>query len=60
MQFRQTIDELNLFIGHHRVPREMAMRMRVFLHAQRDLQMYADTQKALLSLSPTLQVEVIL
>jgi len=59
VRYHQTLDELNLFISSHHIPKAMGLRMREFLQAQRYCQLRLETAKSLHSLSPTLQVEVI-
>ena len=60
VRFRQTLDELNSFCDLNYIPADMAHRMREYLHAQRFCQMRLETGKSLESLSPQLQVEVIM
>jgi len=60
LRFRQTLDEINLFISLHGLPQDMQMRMREYLHAQRNCQMRLETAKSISALSPSLQVEVIM
>ena len=59
-QFRQLIDGLNGFIATHRVPKEMAQRLREYLHQQKPGQLRKYAERAIPVLSPTLQVEVLL
>merc|ERR1712185_491650 len=59
-QFRQLLDGLNHFIRAHRLPHDMARRLREYLHQQKPGQLGKYAEKAIPVLSPTLQVEVIL
>ena len=59
-QFKQLLDGLNHFIHAHRLPREMARRLREYLHQQKPGQLGKYAEKAIPVLSPALQVEVIL
>ena len=59
-QFRQLLDGLNLFIRTHQLPKEMARRLREYLHQQKPGQLGKYAERAIPVLSPTLQVEVIL
>ena len=58
--FRQDIDGLNLFISINALPRDMAQRLRSFMHQQKGVQLREDAKRSLPRLSPALQVEVIL
>lgn len=59
-QFRQLLDGLNAYITTHRLPKEMARRLREYLHQQKQGQLAKVAEKCLPVLSPTLQVEVLL
>ena len=59
-QFRQLLDGLNYFIRAHRLPKDMARRLREYLHQQKPGQLGKYAERAIPVLSPTLQVEVIL
>lgn len=58
--FRQNLDGLNLFISINALPRDMALRLRSFMHQQKGVQLREDAKRAMPRLSPALQVEVIL
>ena len=58
--FRQRLDDLNYFIHVNSVPRDMARRLREYLHQQRDIQLREHASKAVPMLSTALQIEVVL
>lgn len=58
--FQQNLDELNTFISLHKMPRGLRTRMREFVHVQRFCQREQELEKSVASLSPALQVEVIM
>ena len=58
--FRQNLDELNSFIALHKMPNDISLRMRQFIHAQRYCQREQQLEKSVANLSPALQVEVIM
>lgn len=58
--FRQTLDDFNTFCAIHDVPKEMQLRMREYLHATKRVQLRQATSHAIETLSPAMQVEVIL
>lgn len=60
VRFRQTLDDLNEYISCNGLPLEMARRLREYHHQQRSVAMRLQSAKAVPSLSPALQVEVIL
>ena len=60
VRFRQTVDEMNSYLEMHRLPQGLRLRVREYLHAQRDCQSRLETSKAVSALSPSLQVEVIM
>lgn len=58
--FRQHLDGLNLYIEMHTLPKEMAQRLRAYLHQQKGVQFRENAARALPLLSAPLQVEVAL
>lgn len=60
MRFRQTVDEMNSYLEMHKLPKSLRLRVREYLHAQRECQTRLETSKAVQALSPSLQVEVLM
>ena len=59
-EFRQNLDSLNLFISINELPKDMAFRLRSFMHQQKGVQLQSDAKRTLPRISPALQVEVVL
>jgi hypothetical protein len=59
-QFHQLLDGLNDYISYHRLPDRMGERMREYLHQQKGVQLHLFDERALHSLSKTMQIEVTL
>ena len=58
--FNQQLDGLNEFIKTNEVPKEMARRMREYLHQMKGAQLQEHAARSLPSLSPALQIELVL
>ena len=55
-QFRQYLDGLNSFITQHRMPKDMARRLREYLHQHKPGMLSEFTERSIPVLSPTLEV----
>ena len=60
IRFRQQLDGLNLLISMHSLPKNLAHRMRAYMHQQKGVLLREDAKQALPLLSPALQIEVVL
>ena len=60
IEFRQSLDGLNAYIAINSLPKEMARRMRSYLHQMRGVMLSEEAKNALPLLSPALQVEAAL
>lgn len=58
--FRQTLDDMNSFIRDYDIPTTLQLRLREYLHHQKDVQLRVQSARAIPMLSPALQVEVIM
>ena len=58
--FNQQLDGLNEFIKTNELPKEMGRRLREYLHQMKGTQLQEYASRALPSLSPALQIEVVL
>ena len=58
--FRQQLDGLNVYIRMNALPKEMAQRMRSYMHQQRGVLLREDAIRTLPNLSPALQIEAVL
>ena len=59
-EFRQTLDSLNSFIVAHGIDKRHALRLREYMHQQREAQVRTVASNVLRNLSPSLQVETIM
>jgi 5'(3')-deoxyribonucleotidase len=60
LQFRQTMDDLNLFMEDNDIPDPMRVRLRRYFHHIRNLQIMNAAAEVVGKLSSTLQVEVVM
>ena len=56
--FRQTLDSINDFVGHHALPKDVASRIREYLNQQKGLFLRGEAAKSVAALSIALQIEV--
>ena len=60
LAFRQTIDDLNVFMESNKLPAEMRVRLRRYFHQRKNLALMTAAGEVVSKLSSSLQVEVIL
>ena len=53
----QTLDDMNSFIREHNIPLKLQVKLREYLHQQKDVQLRLQSARAVPVLSPALQVE---
>jgi len=58
--FNQLLDGMNEYIETNNLPRDMGRRLREYLHQMKGAQLQEHAARALPSLSPALQIEVVL